>query len=62
VPLFPFLPLVFVASSLYVLYSSLMYVCVGAITGLAVLTAGWLLLLALRASRARRAAQGMANR
>ncbi len=57
VPLFPLLPLVFIASSLYVFYSSLIYVRVGAIAGLAVLAVGYALLLALRATRARRTAR-----
>jgi amino acid transporter len=47
VPWYPWLPLLFIASSLYVLYSSLVYVRLGAIVGVAVLAAG-LLLLALR--------------
>jgi amino acid transporter len=48
VPLFPVLPIVFVASSLYVFWSSLVYVRVGAFTGLAVLAAGYLLYFVLR--------------
>jgi amino acid transporter len=46
-PLYPLLPLLFTASSLFVLWSSLAYVRVGAVVGLAVLglglvVAGWL--------------------
>jgi APA family basic amino acid/polyamine antiporter len=48
VPLYPYVPLVFIASSLYVLYSSLAYVRVGAMVGIAVLFAGVALLAALR--------------
>ena len=48
VPLYPWLPLAFIASSAYVLYSSLPYVRAGAIAGVAVLAAGVALLSALR--------------
>jgi len=48
VPWYPWLPLVFVASSVYVLYSSLAYVRIGAVVGVAVLAAGVGLLAALR--------------
>jgi basic amino acid/polyamine antiporter, APA family len=52
VPFFPILPLVFIASSLYVFYSSLIYVRVGALTGIGVLAVGyalyWVLKLANR--------------
>jgi len=54
VPLFPVLPIVFIASSAYVFYASLAYVRIGAIVGVAVLLAGVLLLIPLR-WRARRA-------
>ena len=48
VPWYPWVPLAFIASSAYVLYSSLAYVRVGAVAGVAVLTAGVMLLAALR--------------
>jgi amino acid transporter len=48
VPWYPWVPLVFIASSAYVLYSSLAFVRVGAVAGVAVLTAGVVLLAALR--------------
>jgi amino acid transporter len=48
VPGYPWVPLVFIASSGYVLYSSLAYVRVGAVAGVAVLACGVALLLALR--------------
>ncbi len=48
VPWYPLVPLVFVASSVYVLYSSLAYVRVGAIAGVAVLAGGVAVLAALR--------------
>jgi APA family basic amino acid/polyamine antiporter len=48
VPWYPLVPLAFVASSAYVLYSSLAYVRIGAIVGIAVLLAGLALLAALR--------------
>jgi amino acid transporter len=48
VPFYPWVPLAFVASSAYVLYSSLAYVHVGAVVGVAVLAVGGGLLGALR--------------
>jgi amino acid transporter len=48
VPGYPLVPLVFVASSAYVLYSSLEFVRVGALAGLGVLGAGVLLSVWLR--------------
>jgi len=45
VPAYPFIPLVFVASSGYLLYASLVHTGIGALVGLAVLAAGVLLLL-----------------
>ena len=48
VPAYPLVPLVFVASSLYVLYSSLAFVRVGALAGLGVLLIGVLVLLVVR--------------
>jgi amino acid transporter len=54
VPLYPWLPLAFVASSAYVLYSSLAYVRVGALAGVAVMLVGAVLLAALRGLAARR--------
>lgn len=48
VPAYPFVPLAFIASSLYVLYSSLAYVRVGAVAGVGVLALGVALLVALR--------------
>jgi amino acid transporter len=55
VPGYPYVPLAFVASSAYVLYSSLVYVRVGAVVGVGVLVLGGVLLAALRfgASRSR---------
>jgi amino acid transporter len=60
VPAYPFVPLAFIASSLYVLYSSLAYVRVGAVAGVGVLALGVALLVALRlaAKRHDRAAEG----
>ncbi|HUQ51856.1 MAG TPA: amino acid permease, partial [Gammaproteobacteria bacterium] len=55
VPWYPFVPLAFVASSLYVLYSSLDYVRVGAVAGIAVLLIGVALLAALRLTAKRSA-------
>jgi amino acid transporter len=54
VPLYPLTPLVFCATSAYLLYSSLMYTGVGALVGLAVLVAG-IAVLALTARGARTA-------
>ncbi|HVL56917.1 MAG TPA: amino acid permease [Burkholderiaceae bacterium] len=45
VPLYPLTPLVFCASSAYLLYSSVVYTGVGALVGIAVLAVGALLLL-----------------
>jgi amino acid transporter len=47
-PLYPWIPIAFVASSAYVFYSSLAYVKTGALVGMGVLLIGALLLLALR--------------
>lgn len=58
VPLYPLLPLVFAAVCAYMLWSSLVYVRLGAIVGVAVLAAGVLAMLALEVHGARlRAAQ-----
>ena len=48
VPFYPVLPLLFVASSAYVFYSSVVYVKIGAIVSIAVLAAGALLLIPLQ--------------
>jgi basic amino acid/polyamine antiporter, APA family len=48
VPLYPLLPLLFCATSAYLLYSSLAYTGIGALVGVAVLVTGGLLLLCLR--------------
>jgi len=57
VPLYPWIPLAFIASSVYVFYSSLVYVRVGAVLGVAVLLVGVALLLLLRSfARGRRGA------
>ena len=48
VPLFPWLPLVFCGSCLFVLWSSLVYVKVGALVGVAVLALGGFVLLWVR--------------
>jgi len=53
VPWYPLVPFAFIASSAYVLYSSLVYVKAGAVAGVGVLLVGVLLLLGLR-WRARR--------
>jgi len=50
VPFFPLLPLLFCGSCLFVLWSSLQYVRLGALVGLGVLAAGMLLLPWLRAA------------
>lgn len=57
VPLYPYVPLAFIASSVYVFWSSVAYVRVGAVAGVAVLAAGVVLLAVLRAL-ARRAPAG----
>ncbi len=54
VPLYPYVPLAFIASSVYVLWSSVAYVRTGAVVGVAVLAAGAVLLAALRALPKRR--------
>jgi basic amino acid/polyamine antiporter, APA family len=48
VPLYPLLPLLFCATSAYLLYSSLAYTGIGALVGVAVLALGGVLLLCLR--------------
>ncbi|CAN5621080.1 amino acid permease [soil metagenome] len=48
VPLYPLLPLLFCATSAYLLYSSLAYTGIGALVGVAVLGLGGVLLLFLR--------------
>jgi amino acid transporter len=48
VPLYPLLPLLFCATSAYLLYSSLAYTGIGALVGVAVLVTGGFLLLCLR--------------
>ena len=54
VPLYPYVPLVFIASSVYVFWSSVAYVRTGAVVGVAVLAAGAALLVVLRALARRR--------
>ncbi len=54
VPFYPYVPLAFIGSSVYVLYSSLAYVRIGAVVGVAVLLAGVVLLAGLRIFAARR--------
>jgi len=44
VPLYPLLPIVFCATSVYVLYATLAYVKAGALVGIVVLALGTLLL------------------
>lgn len=48
VPLYPLLPLVFCATSAYLLYSSLAYTGIGALVGVVVLAVGGVLLLSLK--------------
>ena len=48
VPLYPVVPLAFIASSVYVFYSSVAYVRLGAVVGVGVLLAGAALLVVLR--------------
>jgi amino acid transporter len=48
VPLYPLLPAIFCATSLYLLYSSVAYTGVGALVGIAVLAVGFVLLAVLR--------------
>ncbi|KAA5541299.1 APC family permease [Adhaeribacter rhizoryzae] len=50
VPFYPITPLLFCLTSAYLLYSSLVYTGVGALVGVGVLIAGFLLLLALPAT------------
>ena len=57
VPLYPYVPLVFIASSVYVFYSSLAYVRVGAVAGVGVLLAGVVLLVVLRTVAGRKVAE-----
>jgi amino acid transporter len=57
VPLYPVLPLAFVASSVYVFYASVAYVRLGAVVGIAVLLAGVALLIVLRFLARRRGAR-----
>jgi basic amino acid/polyamine antiporter, APA family len=54
VPMYPLTPLLFIASSAYVLQSSIAYVRTGALAGIGVLAAGTFLLLAVRHRRPRR--------
>ena len=54
VPLYPYVPLAFIASSVYVFWSSVAYVRTGAVVGVAVLAAGAALLTVLRALSRRR--------
>jgi amino acid transporter len=58
VPLYPVLPLAFIASSAYVFYASVAYVRLGAVVGIAVLLAGVALLVALRLFARRRGFKG----
>ncbi|HEY0879399.1 MAG TPA: amino acid permease, partial [Zeimonas sp.] len=58
VPLYPVLPLVFVAVCAYMLWSSLAYVRLGAIVGVAVLAAGVLVMFALDVRGAQAARSG----
>ncbi|HSF48051.1 MAG TPA: amino acid permease [Burkholderiales bacterium] len=48
VPLYPLTPIIFCATSSYLLYSSVMYTGIGALAGLAVLGAGFVVLLVNR--------------
>ncbi len=54
VPLYPYVPLAFIASSVYVFWSSVAYVRTGAMVGVAVLASGAVLLAVLRALSRRR--------
>lgn len=56
VPLYPVLPAIFCMTNAYLLYSSLAYTGIGAVTGVAVLAIGVLLSFVLRPSRTRDAA------
>ncbi len=60
-PFYPLLPLAFVLGSVYVLYSSLAHVKVGAITGVVVMLVGVLLLLPMRFVAHRRKADSGAR-
>ncbi|MFX5760963.1 hypothetical protein ABTE44_19735, partial [Acinetobacter baumannii] len=51
VPFYPWLPLLFAASSAYVLWSSVVYVKAGAVVGVAVLAVGAALLWGYRLAR-----------
>jgi amino acid transporter len=51
VPLYPFIPLLFCMTCIYMLQSSMVYTGVGALVGLAVLLAGALILLLTRGGR-----------
>jgi len=57
VPFYPLVPIVFIASSAYVLWSSIADVRAGAVAGVAVLLVGVALLLLLRALARRRPAR-----
>jgi amino acid transporter len=52
VPLYPLTPIVFCATSAYLLYSSVRYAGVGSVLGVAVLAVGAVLLLLSRSSMA----------
>ena len=51
VPLYPLTPLAFCATSLFMLYSSLVYTGIGAVAGVGVLLAGVPILIWVRPSR-----------
>lgn len=57
VPWYPLLPVIFAVSSAYVLYSSLIYVKIGALVGVAVLLVGAVLLVPLQWRSRRRGAR-----
>ncbi len=57
VPLYPYVPLAFIASSLYVFWSSVAYVRIGAVAGVGVLLAGAVLLVVLRTLARRKLAR-----
>ena len=61
VPWYPLVPLVFIMSSVYVLYSSLAYVRGGALAGVGVLAIGVALLAVLRFDAKLRRASGVAR-
>jgi amino acid transporter len=54
VPMYPWFPIAFAVSSAYVLYSSLIYVKIGALVGVAVLLIGACLLIPLKLTANRR--------